>query len=68
MLEKILEGNGIEDTIEALEWRQREGTKWNKMKPNFFEKMIGRLKDEKVNWEAKEIRKNMIDNYNKIFW
>ena len=30
--------------------------------------MLDRLKDEKVKWEAKEIRKNMIDNYNKTFW
>ena len=45
-----------------------EGTKWNKIQPNFYNKMINNLDQDGTKWEAKEIRKKVIDNYNKTFW
>jgi len=31
MLEKILVGVDLEDTMSAFKWRMEEGTKWNKI-------------------------------------
>ena len=37
------------------------------MNPNFYEKMINRINKSKTNWEAKKVKKSMIDNYNETF-
>ena len=31
MLDMILDGNGLEDTMSAFQWRVEEGTKWSKI-------------------------------------
>ena len=41
--------------MKAFEERQKKGDKYNKLKANFFEKMIKDIDRKKINWESKEI-------------
>ena len=63
MLRKILNGNTVNDTINAFEWRQEQGTKYTKLRANFFTKIIQKMDEQEVPWKAKEIREKVIQNY-----
>ena len=59
MLDQILTGETVEDTIAAFKWREKEGRKYNKKRANFFQMLIDKLKKKNVEWEAKEVNKAM---------
>ena len=53
--------------MKAFEERQKKGDHYNKLKANFFEKMIKDIDRKKINWENKEINQEMRQRYKDEF-
>ena len=68
MLNQILNSEGIKGMIDAFEWRKQEGDNYSKVRADFFDKMIKDIDQKKVEWETKEINKEMKQRYKDEFY
>lgn len=68
LLEDLLASQNLAEVLTSFERRQKEGRKFNKLKPNFYNKIIRQLEDRQTNWTAQDVRKAMIQNYQEVFW
>ena len=67
MLQKIIDGENLTDTIKAFKERQDKGTHLSKLLPTYFKRLIEDIDERAEDWKSETIRRVFKERYDAVF-
>ena len=68
MLQQMIDGEDINDTLWAFEKRENTGNHYNKLRPSHYKRLIEEVDERATDWEAQTIRQLFKERYEHVFW